>query len=117
MPIRLSKIDDLTRPDHTDLNPGDLCFYLGECTARRGYDFSDTNHLIINLKKPMARRGRPEWRYKLQAIEEAGRRLREAITAVNPNWLSVATLVPVPPSLVKTDPLYDDRMTQVLSVR
>jgi predicted amidophosphoribosyltransferase len=72
------------------------------------------NKLIINLKKPMDRRGRPEWPYKIQAIQEAGRALRAAIDALNPRWLSLATLVPVPPSKVRTDPMYDDRMLEVL---
>lgn len=116
MPIRLSKIDDLTRPDHTFIEVGDECLYLGEYTARKGYQFSDTNNLIFNLKKPMDRRGLPGWQYKRRAIEQAGRQLREALDALNPRWLSMSTLVPVPPSKIRTDPMYDDRMAQVLQV-
>ena len=116
MPIRLSKIDDLTRPDHTFIEAGDECLYLGEYTARKGYQFSDTNNLIFNLKKPMDRRGQPGWHYKRRAIEQAGRQLREALDTLNPKWLSTATLVPVPPSKIKTDPMYDDRLMQLLQV-
>ncbi len=116
MPIRLSKIDDLTRPDHTFIEAGDECLYLGEYNARKGYQFSETNNLVFNLKKPLDRRGQPGWPYKRRAIEEAGRQLREALDAVNPGWLSIATLVPVPPSKTRTDPMYDDRMVQVLHV-
>jgi hypothetical protein len=29
-------------------------------------------------------------------------------------WLNTATLVPMPPSKAKTDPLYDDRMVRML---
>jgi hypothetical protein len=70
-------------------------FYLGEYTARRGFAFSETNSLINNLRKPMERRGRPEWRYKESAILTCGRMLREAISE---EWLDAATLVPVPGS-------------------
>lgn len=114
MSIRLSKVDDLTRRDHFFLKPEDQCFYLGEYTARKGYLFSPTNKLIINLKKPMDRKGKPEWSFKTQAIEDAGRQLREAIQVVNPNWLATATLVPIPPSKIRSDPGYDDRLWGVL---
>ncbi len=114
--IRLSKVDDLTRPDHTFLEAVDECLYLGEYTARMGYQFSVTNNLIFNLKKPMDRRGQPGWQYKRRAIEQAGRQLRRAIDALNPRWLELATLVPIPPSRIRADPLYDDRLIQMLEV-
>ncbi len=110
MPIRLSKIDDLTRADHTFIEAEDECLYLGEYTARKGCQFSDTNQLIFNFKKPMDRRGQPRWDYKGRAVEKAGREMREALDALNPKWLSIATLVPMPPSKVKSDPMYDDRL-------
>ena len=116
MPVRLSRIDDLTRSDHTFIETGDECLYLGEYTARKGYQFSETNNLIFNLKKPMDRRGQPGWQYKKHAIEEAGRQMRMALDALNPKWLSTATLVPMPPSKVKSDPMYDDRLMQMLQV-
>jgi hypothetical protein len=114
--IRLSKIDDLTRPDHTFIEAEDECLYLGEYTARKGYQFSATNNLIFNLKKPMDRRGQPGWHYKRRAVETAGRQMREALDALNPKWLSIATLVPLPPSKIKSDPMYDDRLMQMLQV-
>jgi hypothetical protein len=116
LPIRLSRIDDLTRPDHTFIEAEDECLYLGEYTARKGYQFSETNNLIFNLKKPMDRRGQPGWNYKRRAVEKAGRQMREALDALNPKWLSMATLVPMPPSKVKSDPMYDDRLMQMLRV-
>jgi predicted amidophosphoribosyltransferase len=42
--------------------------------------------------------------------------MREALDALNPKWLLVATLVPMPPSKVKSDPMYDDRLMQMLQV-
>lgn len=110
---KLTQIDDLTRPDHHYLAPEDVCYYLGEYTARRGYAFSDTNNLISNFKKPVDRRGRPEWYYKEQAIRSAARMLRANI---NDRWLEdEGTLVPVPPSKSKSDPNYDDRLIQLLT--
>jgi hypothetical protein len=73
LPSRLTKIDELTRPDHTYLSPEDECYYLGEYTARKGYAFSPINDLVQNLKKPMDRRGKPEWRYKEWAAGAPGR--------------------------------------------
>jgi hypothetical protein len=112
LPTRLSKIDELTRPDHTFLETGDDCYYLGEYTARAGYAFSETNDLIQNLKKPMDRRGKPEWRYKTSAINRWAEMLREAVP---PHWLTEVTFVPVPPSNTKDHPDYDDRLVQILA--
>ena len=111
MPPRLTKIDELTRSDHYHLSETDECYYLREYTSGLGYQASDTNQLIANLKKGVDRRGRAEYAYKLRAIETAARELRANL---NPDWLRQATLVPVPPSSIRTDILYDDRMTQIL---
>lgn len=62
----------------------------------------------------MDRKNKPEWSFKTQAIEDAGRQLREAIQAVNPSWLATVTLVPIPPSKIRGDPGYDDRLMGVL---
>lgn len=111
MPTRLSKIDELTRPDHTFLEPEDECYYLGDYTARRGFAFSDMNNLINNLRKPMDRRGRPEWRHKESAILTCGRMLREAL---NEEWLAAVTIVPIPSSRTREDAEHDDRLPRML---
>jgi hypothetical protein len=110
-PQRLTKIDDLARPDHYYLTADDNCYFLGEYTARKGFAFSTTNRLILNFKKSVATRNTPQWRYKEQAIGEAAAAFR---TALNNEWLNTATLVPVPPSRCKTDTLYDDRLVRML---
>jgi hypothetical protein len=110
-PLRLTKIDDLARPDHFYLTAADDCYFLGEYTARKGFAFSATNRLILNFKKTMDRRNRPEWAWKEHALQEAATAFR---TALNGDYLNIATLVPIPPSKAKTDPLYDDRMTRML---
>lgn len=110
-PSRLTQIDDLTRPDHHYLGAGDQCLFLGEYTARKGFSFSATNQVILNFKKSVDRRGRPEWQHKERAIREVGYAFANAIET---NWLANATLVPIPPSKQKGDRLYDDRMLRML---
>ena len=110
-PLRLTEIDDLTRPDHSYLEPADKCYFIGEYTARKGFAYSPGNRLIINFKKPMDRRGTSQWRWKDHALQQAAKAFR---TALNTEFLDVATFVPIPPSKARTDPLYDDRMTRML---
>jgi predicted amidophosphoribosyltransferase len=104
-------IDDLLRPLYPHLTAADQCYFLREYTAGRGYAGSETNHLILNLKKPPDRQGKPEWRYKERAIEQVAREFR---ASVNLSALRRVTLVPMPPSKAQSDPLYDDRMLHVL---
>jgi hypothetical protein len=110
-PQRLTKIDDLTRPDHFYLTPDDDCYFLGEYTARKGFAFSATNQLVLNFKKSMDKRGTPQWRYKDGAIGEAATAFRAALPD---DWLNAATLVPIPQSKAKSDSLYDDRLVRML---
>jgi predicted amidophosphoribosyltransferase len=111
MPYALTAVDDLTRPDHYFLSADDECHFILEYTAGQGYQYSSTNQFVFNFKKTMDQRGRFGWHYKGEAIQKAARLLAEVL---NPKWLERATLVPIPPSKSKDDPLYDDRMTQVL---
>jgi predicted amidophosphoribosyltransferase len=85
--------------------------FLGEYTARKGFSFSATNQLVLNFKKSVDRRGRPEWQHKERAIREVGQAFAVAVEA---EWLASATLVPMPPSKEKNEPLYDDRMLRML---
>jgi hypothetical protein len=89
----LTKIDDLTLPDHYRLDATDECYFVGEYTARAGYSYSATNDLVHNLKKPMDRKDRSEWRYKILAMATASTQLRNSL---NPDYLRVATFIPVP---------------------
>lgn len=109
-PQRLTKIDELTRQDHYWLEEDDECLFLGEYTARKGYAFSETNQLILNFKKSLSTRGSAQWRYKQAALDRAAAALRAALRAA---WLDVVTLVPVPPSKARSDPLYDDRVVRL----
>lgn len=110
-PNNLTEIDALTRADHHHLTPDDKCYYLGEYNARKGYAYSATNNLIINLKKGMERRGTSEWHHKIKAINIAAAALRRSLAD---EFLRKGTFVPIPPSKAKEDPLYDPRMTLLL---
>lgn len=109
-PTRLTKIDELTRPDHSFLEPDDECLFFGDYSARKGFSHSATNQLILNFKKPTKYRGTPSWYYKELAIKQAASALSQSIG----NALGKITLVPVPPSKLKSDPEYDDRVMDML---
>src|ERR1700730_12927393 len=107
----LTRIDELHFPDHYRLDHDDACYFIGEYTAGRGYTYSNTNQFILNLKKSVERRGLPEYWYKEEGIR---RRACELGSSLNPEFLGRATFVPVPPSCAQVDPLYDDRIMQML---
>lgn len=110
-PERFTKVDGLSREDHTHLTVHDHCYFLGEYTARRGFAYSATNDLIFNFKKPMDRQGENEWKYKERAIESAADPFGAALSDVD---VSLFVFVPMPPSRPKGDPLYDDRLVKML---
>lgn len=109
-PSRFTRIDDLTRSDHNHLLPEDECLFFGDYTARKGWAHSATNQLILNFKIPVNWRGTNRWPHKQRAI----RTVADLFSArIGPRFAEL-TLVPVPPSKLKTDPEYDDRMMDML---
>jgi len=108
--VRLSLIDDTSRPDHHHLTAEDNCYYLYEYTSHRDYSFSATNNLISNLKKKPSQADQPHYWYKGQAIGSCASALSAAL---NPNWLATATLVPVPGSKAPGHPEHDDRIERI----
>ncbi|MBL0144345.1 MAG: hypothetical protein IPP91_20130 [Betaproteobacteria bacterium] len=74
MPTRITVVGDLERGDHYYLPQDAPCYFWGEYTPAKHVDglpweYSATNKLIYNLKKKMDRRGLPEWRHKIDAID------------------------------------------------
>ena len=110
-PQRFTKVDDLTRPDHPYLTEDDACYFIGEYTTGGGWGHSATNSLIFNLKKGMERRQERDWHWKAAAIQQAAAAFRKAL---GQRMLDCWTFVPIPPSKVRGDALYDDRLTQML---
>lgn len=104
-------VDEFLRPLYPHLTAADQCYFLREYTSGRGFAHSETNRLILNLKKSPDRRGRPEWHYKELAIQQVAGEFRASL---NLQRLRAVTFVPMPPSKRRDDPLYDDRMLRVL---
>lgn len=107
---KLRVVGDLERPNHYYLTEEDQCYFMGTYTARAGFSHSSTNQLISNLKKPLDKRGTPEWPHKVRAIREASAALGAEL---DPAALRASLVIPIPPSGVKGTPEYDDRMVQV----
>ena len=109
-PSRLTKIDELTRGDHTFLEAGDECLFFGDYSARKGFAHSATNGVIANFKRPVKYKGTSSWKYKTREINAVAQAFSTNIGSA----FGSLTLVPVPPSKLKSDPEYDDRMMDML---
>ena len=78
--------------------------------TRLDQGYTTENDLIMNFKKKMDRVGRPEWKYKRADISKISDLFIQNLPPIDkPNVI----FVPVPPSRVKTDALYDDRVVQL----
>lgn len=109
--MRLLQIDASNIGDHARLTDEDVCYHLYEYTSGRDYKFSKTNQLITNLKKkPTASENERYWKGK--AVAQCGADLKSAL---DPEWLADATIVPVPGSKVAGDADHDNRMERVAS--
>jgi predicted amidophosphoribosyltransferase len=93
---------------HWSLEPSDECYYLLEYTA--GDRRTGAHNLIHDLKKPLD----TPWKdlQKESAIREAARILRPALYEFID--FGAVTIVPVPPSKIRSSPLYDDRVLRML---
>ena len=80
-PRWLTAIDDRTRADHWYLRRTDVCRYLGEYTAGKGFAYSATNGLILDFKMAVPPGGERQRRYKEDAIAAAATALRRALEA------------------------------------
>lgn len=117
-PIKLQKIDESLLSEYSYLEETDRCYFMGEYAARQGFDhinpnqvIENMNQIINNFKKPVERKDRPEWRYKEKAISEIANWI---ISTTSWDKLKTATWIPIPPSKIKSDPHYDDRLLRVL---
>lgn len=93
------------------LSAHDRCWHYGEYTANGGFNVSDTNRQITNLKKrPSASSGELYW--KGQAVQYWGDILRTLLPA--DEVASQVTFVPVPGSKPRGHADYDERLLRVL---
>lgn len=109
--MKFTRIDELYRDEYFFLRTDDECYFLREYTAGKGYAGGETNSIVHNIKKSPLKKGRPEWAHKERELRRVASEFRAALT---PAWARRATFVPIPPSRARSDPEYDDRMTQVL---
>jgi len=112
--VLINKIDELTEDDHYHINKGDGCFYFLEYpSGKKDEYYGNKNYSYIhNFKKSVDRKGKPEWKYKGEAIDETIDLFDQYFK--RRSNISMFTLVPIPPSKIKSNRLYDDRMSQVL---
>ena len=113
LPTKFTRIDETSLQDHWHLTNLDFIAYFGEYYAKAGFDYSDMNQLIMNLKKPMNRRGKAEWRYKEKAKLEFSKLL---ISALSEYDFSEFIFVPVPPSKLDNHPEFDNRLMEILNL-
>ena len=112
---KLRRIGDYERGDHSYLTEDDICLYFGEYTpagesGKPAWSLSKANSIVLNLKKPPSKKGKPEWDHKLATIRFLGGIILKNLKAVD---LQSLTFVPAPPSKANDDPDYDPRMLQV----
>lgn len=105
--MKLNRIDCLNIENHKDLDKTDECFYWCEYTAQKKYNFSEANQLIVNLKKCVSHKSEIQYSYKTKAIKTCASYFQKI------NWSSYS-IIPIPPSKKRTDPLYDDRLIKIL---
>lgn len=104
------EISEVEFPDHSYLDAGDRCLFFLEYTPHGGYEASDGNDFISNLKKSVRKSGTREYKHKLEAIKIAGENLARTIAAA----ANKMVLIPTPPSKHRANPEYDDRMVRIL---
>ena len=114
MKMNLQQIDDLLKSSHSYLEDEDKCYFLGEYTPREDYKYSEMNDFILNFKKSPKDKNTSQWKYKKQAIQKISNTL--ASLKVWDRIKTGYTWIPIPPSRVESDPLYDDRLLQVLRI-
>lgn len=93
-------------PDHEEIG----LWYARRYTARESFNYSETNNLIQNFKKPVDRPAQ-ELQYKKSAIDKFIGELRLLLKNKIPS--RTLYLVPVPCSKSNNHVLYDDRIDQV----
>ncbi len=103
-------IGDIERGDHFHLQAEDRCLFFGAYTSRKGFDHGETNNLISNLQKPVARKGLADYRYKEVAIDKIAAAIRAASGKAERGEV---VIVPAPPSKPRGHADYDDRIERI----
>ncbi|QEL19838.1 hypothetical protein [Limnoglobus roseus] len=92
------------------LEDSDNCFFARDYASGKGFQHSETNQLISNLKKSPKHRGASHWHYKGAAIRRFAAELGALIQNAKGAKIYIA---PIPSSKRPDHPEYDDRLVQV----
>ncbi len=107
MAPKLHKLDLSLHPRFY-LDESDRCFYFLEKEAE-GYTRSTANKMVYNFKKPVGRKGCPDWKYKTSAIQTFIQMLCERKYQGD-----CITIIPAPTSKPRGHAEWDDRIDQVV---
>jgi hypothetical protein len=88
------------------LSADDECYYGCDYTSGGGFQASDCNSRIMNLKKEAIHKGKQAWRYKERAAAELAAELAGLLPPS-------AFFTFIPTSKCKSDPAYDGRWDMV----
>jgi len=94
---------DLTLHERPFIGTDDLCYYFLEKEAE-GFDHSKANNLVYNFKKPVDRKGRHDWKYKVRAIHLFTKMLCSIKYPKN------TTIIPAPTSKPRHHAQWDSRI-------
>lgn len=112
--MKLTLIDESTINAHSYINSDDECHFASNYISNvGGYKYGGTNQLIYNFKIKPDKRGTDQWKHKKDAIKKVSEMFKANILNT---VLQKVTLVPIPPSKSKKDPLYDDRLIESLNI-
>ena len=100
--------------EHSYLNVDDSIYYFEEYRSGDGYA-GNGNSLIFNLKKSVEKKGTDEWNYKEKAIIDMAVLLAEEMDNGKVGKRKIYW-IPIPPSKIRTDPLFDDRNYRILTL-
>ncbi len=100
---------DVVEKSPVFLEASDDCYYARDYISSGGFSSSETNQLISNFKKPVTAKSTNQWRYKQAAIQQFAKELLEILP-------DSAIIASIPSSKCKTDPAFDSRIIDALTV-
>lgn len=108
------RLSALNYQDFRYLTQEDSCAHYGEYTAGGGFQASETNQQILNLKKsPTAPAAQLQW--KTRAVDYWGNVILNSAGLDLDRCARDVTFVPIPCSKPQGHPEYDDRMLRVMT--
>jgi len=110
--LRWEKIDSSHTLSNCPEHQKFTLLYGRTYTVGEGFDFSETNQYILNLKMSPLVENKSRLKYKQEAIRQFADEVIELFKEIMTEDISFV-IIPIPPSKTKLDSAYDDRMEQV----